>query len=313
MDRKPLSAKKRVSTRLGEVAYLDAGERGKPPLLLVHGIPTSSYLWRHVMRFLQYDFHCLAPDLLGLGDTLVRPGVTTFEMDDQAEMLLEFMDALGYSRFHVVCHDQGGAPVQLLVARQPQRIERLVMTNCVCYDNWPVPAIARLQRLATLPGAMEFLTGRTGLFEWLETRTPFSAFRRGLYKPERITEETIREYLRPLKASSHARADFLSFLRAGSCRHTLQAVEGLRRFDKPTAIIWAAEDRYISPSWGRQLYEDIPGASLFELVPFCGHFWQEEKAAPFASFIGRFLSQQVREQAPAVVPRKDKRRQRATA
>ena len=76
----------------------------------------------------------------------------------------------------------------------------------------------------------------------------------------------------------------------GSSIYTLRAVEGLRRFQRPTLVVWAADDRYISPSWGRKLFEEIPGALRFELVPFCGHFWQEERPSEFASIIGEFLS-----------------------
>ena len=63
----------------------------------------------------------------------------------------------------------------------------------------------------------------------------------------------------------------------------------LKKFDKPTMVIWAADDYYISPSWGKRLAEDIPGTKEFHLVPFCGHFWQEEKPAEFSSKIAVFL------------------------
>ena len=65
----PAIEKSFVRTSFGNIAYLETGSAGKPPVLFVHGIPTSSYLWRHVLRFLQNDFHCYAPDLMGLGDT----------------------------------------------------------------------------------------------------------------------------------------------------------------------------------------------------------------------------------------------------
>ena len=65
----PAIPKSFASLSMAKVAYLEVGDPAKPPVLLVHGIPTSSYLWRHVLRLLQNDFHCIAPDLMGLGDT----------------------------------------------------------------------------------------------------------------------------------------------------------------------------------------------------------------------------------------------------
>jgi pimeloyl-ACP methyl ester carboxylesterase len=270
---KPLIEKQRIATSFGEIAYLEAGPPEAPPVLLIHGIPTSGYLWRQVMRFLCGELHCIAPDLMGLGDTSVPVGGGVFHMEAQAEMLEELMDNLGYRTFAVVAHDQGGAAAQLLAAQRSERLTALVLTDCVCYDNWPVPAVARLQALARVP-LLSDLAFRSGLFQLRETATPLSAFRRGLYDPRKISDEAITEYLRPLHSSAEERRRFVRFLLAGSPSFTLRAVDGLRRFTKPTMILWAGDDRYISPSWGRKLFEEIPGAERFELIPLGGHFWR---------------------------------------
>ena len=69
----------------------------------------------------------------------------------------------------------------------------------------------------------------------------------------------------------------------------MKSVTGFKKFNNPTLIIWAADDHELSPSWGKKLFEDIPGAYQFELIPFCGHFWQEEKPEDFALLISQFL------------------------
>jgi pimeloyl-ACP methyl ester carboxylesterase len=281
--------KQHLKTRLGDIAYLEAGHPQRPPVLFVHGIPTSGHLWRHVLRFLEDDFHCYAPDLMGLGDTVVDLASARFDMEAQAEMLLAFMESLGHASFGLVCHDQGGAAGQLIAARLPHKVEALVLTDCVAYDNWPVPAIARLQRFSRLP-LLPDLLGRSGVLEWLERATPLSAFRRGVFQRDRLTAEAIGEYLRPLRGTPSQREAFRRFVLAGHPRHTLAAVDGLRRFDRPTYVIWAADDHYLSPSWGKRLAEDIPGTVGFDLIPFCGHFWPEERPAEFASRIGAFLA-----------------------
>jgi len=281
---------KHCPVSFGRIAYREAGEAGRPTVLLVHGIPTSSYLWRDVMAELSGDFHCLAPDLMGLGHTQVDPRTTPLHMDAQAEMLMEFMQALGHESYSVICHDQGGAPVQIMVDRCPERLTALVLTDCVCYDNWPVPAIARLQKLFRPPVVTDWL-GRIGAYYWLEARTPLSAFKRGVHDRSKMTNRSIAEYLRPLQNSTQGRARFRKFLLAGHPRYTMQAVEGLKRFDKPTLVIWAADDYYISPSWGKKLAEEIPGVKRFVLVPFAGHFWQEERAPEFSSHMLAFLKQ----------------------
>jgi len=288
-SRVPAIPKNRLDTPFGRIAYLEAGKEDTPPVLLVHGIPTSGYLWRHVLRFLQNDFHCYAPDLIGLGDTEVDPSRAEYDMESQAEMLAELMTGLGHERFAVVAHDQGGAAAQILAARIPERLTALVLTDCVAYDNWPVPAIRRLQSISRLR-PVSALLGRTGVAELVEIRTGLSAFRRGVHDPERMPAESIREYLRPLRESAAARERFRRFVLAGNPRYTQRVADALGRLRVPTLVLWAAEDRYLSPSWGKRLAEEIPGCEGFELVPFCGHFWQEERPAEYASHIGRFLA-----------------------
>lgn len=241
-----------------------------------------------MLEFLQHDFHCYAVDLMGLGDTEVDPESNNFHMKAQAKMLMEFMRDRGHERFRAVCHDQGGAAVQIIATRNPDKIQCLAITDCVCYDNWPSPTIARLQKLAKIPLLMNMLT-KIGFFEWRETRTRFSSFRRALYDPQKFSNEAILEYLRPGRSSAKAFKCFKEFLLAGNPKYTMQVVSGLKEFRNPTIIIWAADDPELSPSWGKKLSEDIPGVLRFEIVPFCGHFWQEEKPSEFASLIRDFF------------------------
>jgi len=282
--------KKYLNTSFGNIAYLETGSDNNPPVLFVHGIPTSSYLWRHVLELIQKDFHCYAPDLMGLGDTDVDPHSDNFHMDAQAEMLLEFMASLGYEHFSVVCHDQGGAAVQIIAARNPDRIDCLVITDSVCYDNWPVPKINKLQKLFKRIPTLTFVLTKIGFFEWRETKTRYSNFRQAVFDPNRMSNEAIREYLRPGRSSWKNFNRFKKFLLAGDSKYTMQDVPGLKKFNKPTMIIWAADDHELSPSWGKKLFDEIPGACRFELIPFCGHFWQEEKPEAFTFIIREFLA-----------------------
>ncbi len=279
--------KKFAETSYGRVAYLEAGDPSRPTVLFVHGIPTSGLLWRHVIAALAPEFHCVAPDLLGLGDSTVADGVPV-HLDAQAEMLVELLDRLGQPTCSLVAHDQGGAAAQRIASAWPDRVRTLTLSNCVAFDNWPVPEIARLQRLFRVPLLPRLLV-RAGAFTFRETRTPWSAFRRGLHRGGRLSDAMIREYLRPLHGTPLQRRGFVRFLRAGDPRVTLDALDGLRRFDKPALVLWGGDDRYISPSWGKRLAEEIPGTVAFELVPFAGHFWQEERPAEFAAHLLAFL------------------------
>jgi pimeloyl-ACP methyl ester carboxylesterase len=135
MARDPFSAKKRfLGVGEARVAYYEEGSG--EPLLLLHGCPFSSFVWRKVIPRLSLRYRCLAPDLLGLGDTETPDGAD-WSLRAQAAMVVGFLDALGVERTHVVGHDHGGAIAQLLAAEHSDRIDRLVLSNAEAYDNWP--------------------------------------------------------------------------------------------------------------------------------------------------------------------------------
>jgi len=130
---------------------------------------------------------------------------------------------------------------------------------------------------------------KIGFFDWRETRTRHSCFRNAVYDPDKISDETIREYLNPGRYSNKAYKSFKKFLLAGNPQYTIQVVPELKKFTKPTLVLWAEDDTELSVSWGKKLAEDIPGVRQFETIPKCGHFWQEEKPLVFARKIGNFL------------------------
>ena len=279
----------RVRTPFGHHAVRVAGPSHAPPVLFVHGLPTSGHLWRHVVTGLQQDHLCIAPDLLGLGASRpATPGPEALTMERQAEALLAVMDALGHEHFTLVAHDQGGAAAQQILLQAPERVSAVVFTNCVAFDNWPVPTVRRLQRFVRLPGADLVL--RSGLMTWLQAATPLSAFRRGLAHPEHVQADTVRGYLAPLTADPDARRGFVDFLLAGSPAPSMAAVPALRAFEGPALVLWGEEDRYLPLVWGERLAALLPGSGPVVRIPDAGHFWQEERPAPFTAAIAGFLA-----------------------
>jgi pimeloyl-ACP methyl ester carboxylesterase len=150
--------KQHIQIGEADVAYLDNG--AGPPLLLLHGCPFSSYIWRHVIALLRPHFRCIAPDLLGLGDTETPPGAD-WSLPAQAATVVGLLDALGIQAAHAVAHDHGAATAQLIAAGHPARIRRLVLTNAEAYDNWPSRDELPFIRATQLP-----LIGRLVMWAW---------------------------------------------------------------------------------------------------------------------------------------------------
>lgn len=276
--------KKFVEVGRAKIAYI--GEGNGSPIIFIHGYPTSSFLWRKVISLLSSDYRCYVPDLLGLGDTEVSLE-EDYSMPFQAEMIKGFMDALKIDTATIVAHNQGGACGEIFAARYPDRVDSLILTNCVAYDNWPVPRVKLRMRLAKFS-----ITAWVSESYWLMKLFYRSKFglKLSVYDGSCITAEVIAEYLRPIYTSRERKRRFRRFLLSGDCRYTMEIADELRRFDKPTMIVWASEDRFLPVSWGKRLYDEIQGSRRFEIIPFAGHLLPEEKPEELAGLINDFLS-----------------------
>jgi pimeloyl-ACP methyl ester carboxylesterase len=280
----------RIQVGQATVAYADEGQ-GRP-LLLLHGCPFSSVVWRGVISRLRGRFRCLAPDLLGLGDTETPPGAD-WSLPAQADTVLAFVDALGLGPLDLVGHDHGAAVAQLIAALHPQRIRRLVLTNAEAYDNWPSADELPFVRATQLP-----VLGRLLLWAWSRPALFGYALRSGkaVHDPAVLTRELLGGYVAANLADAHRRAKTRRFL-AGQLdpvnqQATRGAVEGLRAFDHPTLIVWGEDDPHFGPGWGRRLLADIPGAVRLELLPHTGHLLMEERPDQLCRLLLDFLTDQ---------------------
>jgi pimeloyl-ACP methyl ester carboxylesterase len=270
------------------VAYIDEG-RGAP-LLLLHGCPFSSYIWRHVIPLLRPHFRCIAPDLLGLGDTETPPDAD-WSLPAQAATVVGLLDALDIDAAHIVGHDHGAATAQLIAAGHPARIRRLVISNAEAYDNWPSRDELPFIRVTQLP-----LIGRLVMWAWARPGMLRYALRTGraVYHPAVLTPELLHGYIAANLADPRRRAKTRRFL-AGQLepanqRATADALPGLRTFDHPTLIVWGSDDPHFTVEWAEQLSRDIPGAVPVALLPETGHLIMEERPHELARLLIDFLT-----------------------
>ena len=270
------------------VAYVDDGDG--PPLLLLHGCPFSSYIWRHVIPLLRPHFRCIAPDLLGLGDT-ETPSDADWSLPAQAVTVLGLLDALSIDTAHIVAHDHGAATAQLIAAHHPDRIRRLVLTNAEAYNNWPSHDELPFIRATQLP-----LIGTLVMWAWARPALLRYALRSGhaVHDPAVLTPELLRGYIAANLADRHRRAKTRRFL-AGQLnpanqRATNDALPGLRHFDHPTLIVWGRSDPHFGPEWAQRLHDDILGAVRVELLPDTGHLLMEERPEQLARLVADFLT-----------------------
>ena len=242
-----------VRTRSGRIAYTEQGTG--PVALFVHGVLLNGHLWRHQLAHLSDIRRCIAPDLLAHGGTEIEPDQDV-SVTANAEMIAQFLDALGIEQVDLVGNDSGGGIAQIFAATYPQRVRSLALTDCDAQDNWPPEAFKPFLEMAAaggLRGALDAMLADKDFYRSQQALGP------AYEHPERLSDDDIERYLRPLVATEQRTRDFQRFLAAFDSRHTTAVEAGLKTLAVPTLIAWGTDDIYFDVSWSRWLADTIPG------------------------------------------------------
>jgi haloalkane dehalogenase len=155
--------KQYVEVKGVKMAYVDVGEG--EPILLLHGNPTSSYLWRNVIPHLQGQGRCIAPDLIGMGDS-DKPDLS-YRFTDHAAYLDGFIEALGLENLALVIHDWGSGLGFYYAARHPDNVRAIAFMEAIVrplsWSGFPVP-FRQMFRAMRTPGLGGFLVQNLNMF-----------------------------------------------------------------------------------------------------------------------------------------------------
>jgi pimeloyl-ACP methyl ester carboxylesterase len=268
---------KQVSVEGINISYLEEGEG--TPIVLVHGIPTSSYLWRDMIKELSAHGRVVAPDLPGFGLSDPPPN-GDYSISSYARLLGSFLDALSIERGTLICHDFGG-PITLTYALQhPENYERLVILDTFLHTDLPDWGILyKLARIWPIGEAFMGLGGRSIARSGLEA---------GVVDKSRITEDVLRHYYMPEGTPDKLNDTYLGTLRIDYLEDLKFIEKNLTTIDKPTLIVWGENDAFLPLSLGERIHGDIAGSKM-KTIPGCGHFVQEDQPGKVTKMIVGFL------------------------
>jgi pimeloyl-ACP methyl ester carboxylesterase len=271
----------------GTISYREWGQG--PPIVFVHGLLVDGRLWRKVTPLLDDRFRCIVPDLpLGSHMTAMNPDAD-LSPPGLARIVAGFMQALELQEVTLVANDTGGAISQIAAANHPERMGRLVLTNCDAFENFLPPAFRPLQWAARVPGMLNgVLQGMR--FEPLR-RLPIAY---GWLIKRDFGAAPTREWVDPFLSDRAIRRDTVKVLKGIDPRYTIEAAEKLRDFERPALLAWAVEDRFFKLSYAERLADTIRGATL-ERIDDSYTFVSEDQPERLAELIGAFA----REKAPA--------------
>jgi len=280
-----------VELRNARVYYYAAGTRGVgEPVLLLHGFPTSSYLWSGVVPRLPRGHRVIVPDLLGFGRSdLPRPSPIDFDLTvrGHADRIVELLDVLKVERACIAGQGVGAAVALAVAARHPGRVTRLCLVNAVTAATWPTRDGLLARAITILAPGMPS--------SWLLAFVR-RALRRGSADPARLARSA-DHYLRPFSAPN-GRPTLLAHLRALTARAsyppiptptaTPTATQTAMPTAMPIAIVWGERDPLLPVASGHALAARLPHATLDVVAG--GHYLPEESPEQVAAVLTRLLS-----------------------
>lgn len=273
---------KSVHTQSGAISYV---ERGTGPVaLFVHGILMNSWLWRHQLHELSDLRRCIAVDILAHGQTVISNDQDV-SVSAQAQMLLEFLDALKIDQVDLIGNDTGGAICQIFAAHHPERIRSLALTNCEVHDNWPPESFMPFVKMVNgggLSAALDLMLNNTNAFRSLQ------GFGACYERPEDVTDETIDVYLRPLVRTTQSTQNIERFVAAMDNRHTVEIEPKLRALRTRALIAWADDDIFFDLKWAQWLESTLQGATKLVVFEGARIFFPEERSTQFNRELAQF-------------------------
>ena len=275
-----------IALRDGDMHYVDEG--AGPPILFVHGTPTNSYEYRHLIAALSKRYRCIAPDHLGFGQSS-RPQSFAYTPGAHAAVLKEFVERLGLEGFTLVVHDFGG-PIGLPLAvgsGEPGagsgKVARVVLLNTWA---WPIDDDPKMARGA------RFIGGAIGRFLYRYANASLRLIMPSAYGDrKKLTPEIHRRYLDVFR-DRDARVRVLHALAKallGSRAHyqwLLDRIDALRTM--PVLIVWGMRDSAFPPYQLERWRRLLPEAQV-ETIDGAGHWPHEEEPGRVIAAIERFL------------------------
>jgi pimeloyl-ACP methyl ester carboxylesterase len=269
-----------------KIYYREAGKRGNPKLLLLHGFPTASHMFRDLIPLLAEDFHIVAPDLPGFGRSDM-PSRDTFKytFDNLADVIDRFTGVVGFDKFVLYIFDYG-APTGLRIAvKHPERIDAIISQNGNAYeeglsDGWnPIRAYWEDASEANRRRLRDFLAPQTTVWQYTHgvpdtsLVSPDGYSLDNFYMTRSGADEVLLDLFGDYKTNVTLYPTFQKYFRT----------------HKPRLLAtWGRNDPFFLPPGAEAFKRDIPSA----VVRFydTGHFALETHAAEIAAAIREFLN-----------------------
>lgn len=276
-----------VDVRGHQVFYRDAGAKNAPVVLLLHGFPTSSHMFRNLIPELAEHYRVLAPDLPGFGFT-ASPAPFEHTFAHMAEVIGAFTEELGVSRFAVYVFDYG-APVGFRMAlAHPERITAWITQNGNAYEEGLGAGFGLIREYGKAPTA----ENRAALRRILTPDSIREQYTDGVADTSRVAPEgyTLDAALLARPGNDEIQLDYFLDYRTNLALYPAFQ-EYFRKHQPPLLAVWGQNDTIFVPAGAQAFKRDLPGAEV--RLYGTGHFALETHAREIGAVIRGFLGRKL--------------------
>jgi pimeloyl-ACP methyl ester carboxylesterase len=270
-----------------DIFYREAGPTNAPTLLLLHGFPASSFMYRDLIARLADRYHLIAPDYPGFGYS-DAPSTNEFAytFDHLAEVIAKLTDRLRLQKYSLYMQDFGGPVGFRLAAQRPQKVTSLIIQNANAYEEGlPDSFWAPVRALWQDPSAANFNKIRDAAMSEEALKWNYT---HGVEDPTQISPDswTLQHTLLNRPGNKDIMLALLYDYRT-NLGHYAQWQDYFRKYQPPTLIAWGSNDQIFPASGAYPYLRDLPKAELHLLAS--GHFALEDKPDEIAALIRDFL------------------------
>ena len=269
-----------------KVFYREAGRQGAPKLLLLHGFPSSSHMFRDLIPKLADRFHIVAPDLPGFGQSdMPARDRFAYTFDHIAEVIGRFTEVVGFDRFAMYVFDYGAPTGFRLAVKHPERIAAIISQNGNAYDEglsegWnPIRAYWKEPSQANREALRALLTHETTVWQYTHGVQDAS-----LVSPDGYS---LDDFYLSRPGADEVQLDLFRDYRSNVALYPAFQ-QYFRTHQPPLLAVWGKNDPFFLPAGAEAFRRDLPAAAVRFLDT--GHFALETHAAQVAAAIGEFLN-----------------------
>jgi pimeloyl-ACP methyl ester carboxylesterase len=262
------------------IFYREGGDPKSPKLVLLHGFPASSHQYRDLIPALANDFHVIAPDYPGFGNSeMPPPSSHAYTFDHTAQIMQAFLEKVGFRRFGLYVQDYGGPVGFRIVESHPDWLEWLIIQNANAYEVGFTPVWDELRNNYWKVRSPE---SEEAIGAFLDPQTVKTVYTAGHPNLTRISPDNwnMDNYFLSRPGAKQVQLDFFYDYRTNVALYPRwQAF--LRQHQPKTIIFWGQGDIFFTPAGGEAYFQDLPKAEMHRLAS--GHFAVEDHLEEIAT------------------------------